>query len=213
MEVRLCNAKQGDDTLKLLYLTIQKGWPNNRDGVNVCFHPYWNYRDEPSINSGLIYKGHDTVIPPSMRHDIKCAVSNVRMAKQVLFCPGMSNSCKQCAKYQYIAPMKSLPIVSQDLFELDRKPYLVSARHFSYWIEVDAFPDTLSVTVINGNKAHFARYGIPEICHTDNSPQFTSKDYQEFASAYQFKRTRSSPCHPQGNGRAEAAVKVAKKSC
>ena len=155
------------------------------------------------------------------------AASNVRMAKQVLFWPGMSqsisdmcNSCEQCAKYQCVAPkepMKSLPIpylpwqiISQDLFELEQKSYLVTVCHFSDWIEVDALPDTLSATVINATKAHFARYGIPRICHTDNGPQFISKEYQAFASSYHFKHTKSFPYHPQGNGRAEAAVKVVK---
>ena len=182
---------------KLLYLTIQKGWPNNRDDVSESLRPYWNYRDELSINDGLIYKGHRTVIPSSMQCDILLkvhknhfgAASNVRMAKQVIFWPGMSksisdmcNSCEQCAKYQSVAPrepMKSLPIpnlpwqiVSQDLFELEQKSYLVTVCHFSDWIEVDALPDTLSATVINATKAHFARYGIAPICHTDNGPQF-----------------------------------------
>ena len=57
-EVSLRIATQADDILKLLYLTIQKGWPNNRDDLNECLRPYWNYRDELSINDGLIYKGH-----------------------------------------------------------------------------------------------------------------------------------------------------------
>ena len=91
-----------------------------------------------------------------------------------------------------------------------QKSYLVTVCHFSDWIEVDALPDTLSATVINATKAHFARYGIPRICHTDNGPQFISKEYQGFASSYHFKHTRSSPYHPQGNGRVEAAVKVVK---
>ena len=80
--------------------------------------------------------------------------------------------------------------------------------HFSDWIEVDELDDTLATSVINKTKAHFARFGVPRICHTDNGPQFTSKDYMDFASQYGFKHTTSSPYHSQGNGRAEAAVKV-----
>ena len=97
------------------------------------------------------------------------------------------------AKYQCVPPkepMKSLripnlpcQIVSHALFKLDQKSYLVTVCHFSDWIEVDALPDTLSATVINARKAHFARYGIPRICHTDNGPQFISKEYQAFASS------------------------------
>ena len=89
-----------------------------------------------------------------------------------------------------------------------QKAYLVTVCHFSDWIEVDELDDTLATSVINKTKAHFARFGVPRICHTDNGPQFTSKDYMDFASLYGFKHTTSSPYHSQGNGRAEAAVKV-----
>ena len=81
--------------------------------------------------------------------------------------------------------------------------------HFSDWIEVDKLGDTLSSTVIEKTKAHFARYGVPAICHTDNGPQFISEQYRRFSVEYGFKHTTSSPYHPKGNGRAEAAVKVA----
>ena len=63
-------------------------------------------------------------------------------------------------------------------------------------------------TVISKTKAHFARFGIPLICHTDNGPQFASKDYMDFASQYWFTHTTSIPYHSQVDGRAEAAVKV-----
>ncbi|XP_068734595.1 uncharacterized protein [Montipora capricornis] len=64
--------------------------------------------------------------------------------------------------------------------------------------------------VINKSKAHFARFGILQICHTDNGSHIASKEYENFATQYGFKHTTSSPYHTQGNGSAEAAVKVAK---
>ena len=107
--------------------------------------------------------------------------------------------------------MKSLPIptlpwqiVSQDIFMHRQQAYLATVCHFSDWIEVDELNDTLATTVINKTKAHFARFGIPRIRHTDNGPQFASKDYRDFASQYGFTHTTSSG----RNGRAEAAVKV-----
>ena len=154
------------------------------------------------------------------------AKSNIRMAREVLFWPGMRKSiqdmcdaCGTCAQYSTTAPkepMRSLPIptrpwqiVSQDICELHNQSYLVTVCHFSDWIEVDKLGNTLSPTVIKKTKAHFARYGVPAICHTDNSPQFISDQYRRFAVEYGFKHTTSSPYHPKGNRRAEAAVKVA----
>ncbi len=82
--------------------------------------------------------------------------------------------------------------------------------HFSDWVEIDELMDTLSTTIVNKTKVHFARFGIPRVCHTDNGPQFVGRAYKEFAKEYDFNHTTSSPYHPQGNGRAEAAVKLVK---
>ncbi|XP_028407180.1 uncharacterized protein K02A2.6-like [Dendronephthya gigantea] len=70
--------------------------------------------------------------------------------------------------------------------------------------------DTLSTTIVDKTRVHFARFCIPRICHTDNGPQFVARAYKEFSKEYNFHHTTSSPYHPQGNGRAEAAVKLVK---
>ena len=145
------------------------------------------------------------------------AESNIRMAREVLFWPGMRKSrqnmcdaCGTCAQYGKTAPnepIRSLPIptrprqiVNQAICELDNPNYLATVCHFSDWIEVDPLDNTLSSTVIDKTKAHFARYGVPAICHTDNGSQFKSKQYRTFSVAYGFKHTTSSPFHPKGNG-------------
>ena len=78
--------------------------------------------------------------------------------------------------------------------------------HFSDWSEVKKLKVTLFSTVIEKTKAHFARYGVPAVCHLDNGPQFISEDNRKFSVEHGFKHTTSSPYHPKGNGRAEATV-------
>ena len=109
-------------------------------------------------------------------------------------------------------PIPSLPwqIVSQDIFNHEGKSYLVTVCHFSDWIEINELTNTLSTTIIAKTKTHFARHGVPAQCHTDKGPQFISLEYENFASSYGFCHSTSSPYHSQGNGRAEAAVKVCK---
>ena len=46
---------------------------------------------------------------------------------------------------------------------------------------------------------------------TDNGPQFTSEEFQKFSATYQLEHTTSSPYHHQSNGKAESAVKQAKR--
>ena len=60
-------------------------------------------------------------------------------------------------------------------------------------------------------KAHFARYGIPDVVMSNNGPQFSSERFAKFAKTWEFQHDTSSPGHSQSNGKAESAVKTAKK--
>ncbi|XP_037529195.1 uncharacterized protein K02A2.6-like [Rhipicephalus sanguineus] len=64
--------------------------------------------------------------------------------------------------------------------------------------------------VINHLKSIFARHGIRVTVVSDNGPQFSSSAFAEFAKAYGFSHTTSSPVHPQASGEAERAVQAVK---
>ena len=49
---------------------------------------------------------------------------------------------------------------------------------------------------------------IPVQVFSDNGLPFSSKEFQEFASAYDFEPLTSSPRYPQSNGKVENAVKI-----
>ncbi|KAK9722240.1 RNase H-like domain found in reverse transcriptase [Popillia japonica] len=51
---------------------------------------------------------------------------------------------------------------------------------------------------------------FPEIVCTDNGTNFVNKAFQDFSRKWFFKHTTSAPNHQQGNGKAEATVKIAK---
>ena len=72
-------------------------------------------------------------------------------------------------------------------------------------------PDTQASTVIKSLKNRFARHGIPDTLYSENGPQFASRDFKEFAAAWQFDHQTSSPYYPQSNGKIENAVKSAKR--
>ena len=218
-----------------MYTVITDGWPRSKQQVPACLQPYWTHRDELSIQDGIIYKGCHVLVSqnliPYMLKKIHAShlgtKSNLHMAKYVLFWPGMRSaiydmcsSCGICAQYNNSLlkePMHSLPIpsllwqiLSQDIFSFEGKAFLVAVYHYSDWVEVDELPNMLAKTVLDKTGTHLAQHGVPAQCHTDNGPQFISQEYESFASAYGFSCTTSSPYHSQGNGGAEAAVKLIK---
>lgn len=101
--------------------------------------------------------------------------------------------------------------VGTDLFSWHNKDYMVTVDYYSNFWEVDYLPDTKSSTVIHKLKAHFARQGIPDVLISDNGPQYSSQEFQAFSGKWEFVHRTSSPGYPQSNGKAESAVKTAKR--
>ena len=56
-----------------------------------------------------------------------------------------------------------------------------------------------------------ARYGIPDEVVSDSGSQYTSREFKNFAKEYSFNHVTTRPYHHQSNGRAESAVKEAKR--
>ena len=56
----------------------------------------------------------------------------------------------------------------------------------------------------------FAIHGIPQEIVSDNGPQFRM-EFKEFTQHLDIRHTISSTYHPQGNGKAENAVKTTKR--
>ena len=82
--------------------------------------------------------------------------------------------------------------------------------YYSKFFEISHLPNSRNKTVINHIKPNLARYGIPEIMVSDNGPEFSSYEFEEFAKYYGFKHTTTSPIYPQSNGLAEQAFQTAK---
>ena len=145
----------------------------------------------------------------------------------VLFWPGMSAQiedrvakCDTCSQYQR-AHAKEPMVVSEtpdrpwakvgaDLFEHKGTTYLLTINYYSKWIEVDKLDNLTSKNTISYLKSQFARHGIPDELRSDNSPQFGSAEFAEFATYYGFVHTTSSPRYPQANGEAEREVQTIK---
>ena len=228
-------AASSDPELMLLSSLIQSGWPHNKSRVPPLAQPYWTFRNELVSHEGLLFKQDRVIIPSTLRQEIlqRLHVAHrgleftLRHARNCVFWPGINSqvsdlcrSCPTCAQYtsqNQQEPLRPYPIptlpwqlVSQDLFELNGLPYLVTVDYFSDFYELDRLLDIQSSSVIQATKQHFARHGVPHTLITDNGAQLTSDLFKKFSEKYKFNHITSSPYWSQSNGRAEAAVKSAK---
>ena len=154
---------------------------------------------------------------------VKCR----QRAREVLFWPGMSldveqmiTNCSVCAdlaKKQPTGSLKptvppSLPWqnIGTDLFEFQGEHYLLSVCYRSKFPEVTKMESLRSSVVVEELKRQFGVHGIPAEVVSDNGPQFSSSEFQEFAKEYGFKPVTNSPHYPKANGEAERAVQTVK---
>lgn len=239
-EPRLREIRQhteDDVILQTLKSVIIQGWPDWKESAPPLTLPYYSFRDELTVQNGIVFKGNRAVIPKSLRLDMihRIHASHLgiegclRRARECLFWPGMNaeikdfiGKCETCRTFENKQQKESLiphdvPVdrpwakVGTDLFTYKDSEYLITVDYFSSFWEIDHLHNTKSQTVVRKLKAHFARYGIPDTVMSDNGPQFDSREFKEFAQSWQFDHSTSSPNYPQSNGKVERAVREAKK--
>ena len=88
---------------------------------------------------------------------------------------------------------------------------IVTVDCMSGYFKTDLLTSQTAFHAILKLQMAFARFGVPYTVVTDNAPMFASREFAQFTKTWCFEHKTSSPHHPQGNGQAEAAVKVAKQ--
>ena len=64
-EEDVCELQQetaSDPELQAVAKAISNGWPTLHKQTHPILHDYWNYRDELSINNGILTKNHKIII-------------------------------------------------------------------------------------------------------------------------------------------------------
>nr|XP_037288754.1 uncharacterized protein K02A2.6-like [Rhipicephalus microplus] len=128
----------------------------------------------------------------------------------------------QCAKCAETRTLRSEPLsptptperpwqrLGIDLFHLEGRDYVLIVDYYSRFPEIVTLGTSSAKAVVAAVKSCFARFGIPDVVRTDNGPQFSSKEFADFATAYRFCHETSSPRYPQSNGEVERMVRTVK---
>ena len=111
--------KQGassDPDYMELSTVIKSGWPDEKKNLSETVINYFNFREELSIQDGLIFKGDRLLVPECVTQEIIAKVHNcshqgiqscIRRAREAVFYPKMNSDiedyiskCETCSKYQ-----------------------------------------------------------------------------------------------------------------
>ena len=219
----------------MLKKLVVQGFPEKSKSVHSSIREYWNFRDEISLENGLILKGERVIIPESMRSEFTTKIHEghqgitrcQQRAKATVFWPGINEdiqraveSCRQCQTYQ--ASQKKEPTeeveypkvpwhtLGTDLFHLENKTYLIVCDYYSKYPIVQKLTDLSSNSIAQCTSNIISMFGIPSEIITDNGPQFIGKPYQDLMKKLDIIHTTSSPHHARSHGFIERQIRTVK---
>lgn len=227
-------TKQDEELFRLLKCIVQ-GFPENQKDIHQCIRKYWSFRDELSVEDGIILKGEQVIIPPLLRKEYLHRVHEghqgmtrcQQRAKSCIYWPGINKdieelvtNCSPCQKFQpsqqkenlqpILQNIPSIPwyTVSTDLFTQDGKNYLIVADCFSkYPIVEELGQDCSSKMVARLTSKMFSLFGVPHTIISDNGPQYQGSAYRTMVEAYGINHITSSPWHPKSHGFIERMIR------
>ena len=83
--------------------------------------------------------------------------------------------------------------VGVELSNFNKTDYLTSVDYFSGFWEIDPLENTTASHVFRKMKMQFARHGIPDKCVSDNGPQFSPQEYNNFTKKCNYHPLTTSP--------------------
>ena len=87
---------------------------------------------------------------------------------------------------------------------------MITVDYYSDYFEIDRLYCITTSAIVKNFKNHFVRHGIPNDVMADNGPNLVSDEFAKFAESWDFLHTISSPYYSRSNGKAKAAIKIAK---
>ena len=227
-----------DASLSSLLQMIEKGKvPDEQDASTA---PFWPIRHSLYAEDGVLLFQDRVVIPRSLRprvlqhlHAAHQGTSSMEQrGRAIAYWPGMTRDIREtrdrCADCNKNAPSQAatLPLPSPppstpfeeifaDFFDYGGRHYLLAGDRLSGWVEVFSSPASTHLAGAAGLVRHlrtfFGTFGVPVELSSDGGPEFTASHTQDFLRLWGIRHRLSSAYFPQSNGRAEVAVKAAKR--
>lgn len=230
-------ATQDDPVFSQMKETIFVGWPDNQKDLPPCLRQYWSYRDELTVDNGVIFKGNRVLVPPSQQQDIlrnlhtgHLGITKTQLrAREDVYWPrinkdieNLCKACTTCQEYQSAqpptplqpteVPSRPFSIIGTDIFQLGDDNYIIVADYFSKFPIIEKLPRTATSSVTADIVAKYcAMFGIPDVIRSDNGPQYIGHAFQSFIQKWGINHVTSSPRYPQSNGFIERQIQTVKR--
>ena len=210
---RDCSA--ADETSQIVMDYVSKGWPTEKDQVDELAKEYWGYREELSVEDGLLFKLDRIVVPRPLRAEVLDDIHGAHMgeskslsfARDYVLWPSMTSqikdkvsSCCICNAFRNRQQRETLhphdipglpwQVVGTDLFEFAGQTYLLVTDFYSKYFEIELLRQQTATCLINNLKKIFARFGIPDEVVSDNASQY-SNTRNLFSTTHEFKKFAS----------------------
>ena len=231
-------SMQADDELALLKLTTMQGWPSSIKQVPPVLQPYWTFREELTVDDGLILKVTRIVIPNEKHEAILKLIHKGHLglnkcklhAKETVYWPGLNDqleklvlNCELCLKYSY-SKHKQEPSLSlgqevslhpwtklvTDIFHFEGASYLLVVDYTSRFPVVHKLTSVSGQHIANQCNLIFSEYGWPETLVSNNGPCFAAEVFANLMREHNVNHITSSSHYAQSNGSAEKYVQLVK---
>lgn len=230
---QIAQATRTDPVLAKAMQMTMSGWPSHCPDPQL--QPYFNRRDQLSVDQGCILWGARVIIPSKFRekllqemHSTHLGIVRMKsLARSYLWWPGldgsieiMVNACGPCQAVQkkpsavplmpWSFPGRCWQRIHLDFAELHKMYLLIVVDAYSKWLEVVEIPNMTASHTIKELRRLFASHGLPETVVSDNGPQLVSAEMTAFLKANGIRHVLSPPYHPATNGAAERNVQTVK---
>lgn len=229
----IAHETEQDTILSKVLVKVLCGWESQCLEDNL--KPYWNKRDELSIEQGCLMWGERVIIPSSLKshvlkllHETHPGQTRMKLlVRSLLWWPNVDADIVQhvqkCELCQSVANLKTPDLkpwpcssrrmqrIHIDFANFNKNNYLIIVDSYSHWLEVIHMKNTSFQKVKQKLLSFFATHGICEALVCDNGPPFNSKEFVLFCKNLNIKLMFSPPYHPASNGLAERGVQTFKK--
>ena len=215
----LRNKTKDDRVLRTLSETIVTGWPKTIKELPTSIRSYWAFRDELSVEDGILLKGTRVIIPESMQsfildrlHYGHLGIEKTRLrakAKDSVYWININRDIETTVKSYHICqehqpaqqhetllpreiPSRPWEVVGTDTIFFNDADWLIIADYYSKCPIVPNMPrPCLSSSVVSVTKQIFSETGVPFRVVYDNGPHFASACYADLSKKMSFRHVTS----------------------